>query len=122
MLQCVREILATGQRRRKAGLNLPIGPGPVAKTLCPWEMGGLFCTFHDSPSNGPGVLADRGGMEEARTIQVQRGFWAEETGPTVTEYAVLLFLIVFGVFAAITLVGVFLKRIFTTLSGSLPGS
>ena len=61
-------------------------------------------------------------MKEGRAIQVQRGFWAEETGPTVTEYAVLLFLIVFGVFAGITLVGVFSKRSFTTWSGNIPGS
>ena len=97
-----------------------VGAGPVAKTLCLWEMGGLFCTFHNSPSNGPRVLADRNGMKEERAIQVRRGFGAEEIGPTVTEYAVLLFLIVFGVFAAITLVGAFIKSSFTTVSTSLP--
>jgi Flp pilus assembly pilin Flp len=103
-------------------MTLAVSAEPVAKTLCLWEMGGLFCTFHDSPSNGPRVLADRNGMKEERAIQVRRGFWAEETGPTVTEYAVLLFLIVFGVFASIALVGVFIKRSFTTLSSSIPGS
>jgi Flp pilus assembly pilin Flp len=61
-------------------------------------------------------------MKEERAIQVRRGFGAEEIGPTVTEYAVLLFSIVFGVFTAISLIGAFIKRSFTTLSDSIPGS
>ena len=53
---------------------------------------------------------------------MRRGFWADENGPTITEYAVLLVLIVFGVFAALTLIGAFLKSTFTTVSDGIPGS
>ena len=55
-------------------------------------------------------------------VQVRRGFWADENGPTVTEYAVLLVLIVFSVFTALTLIGAFLKSTFTTVSDGIPGS
>ena len=73
--------------------------------------------------NGPGVLADRVGMKTQRwPVRVRRGFWVEENGPTVTEYAVLLVLIVFSVFAALTLIGAFLKSTFTTVSDGIPGS
>lgn len=50
------------------------------------------------------------------------GFWAEENGPTITEYAVLLVLVVFGVFTLLTLIGMFLKSSFTSLSSGLPES
>ena len=47
-------------------------------------------------------------------------FWAEQEGPTVTEYAVLLALIVFGVFALLTLIGTFVKDTYTTVTNGLP--
>ena len=73
--------------------------------------------------NGPGVLADRVGMKkQGWAVQVRRGFWTDENGPTITEYAVLLVLIVFGVFAALTLIGAFLKSTFTALSDGISGS
>jgi Flp pilus assembly pilin Flp len=73
--------------------------------------------------NGPGFLADIVGMKkQGWAVQVRRGFWVEENGPTVTEYAVLLVLIVFSVFAALTLIGAFLKITFTTVSNGIPGS
>lgn len=73
--------------------------------------------------NGPGVLADRMGMKKQDwAVQVRRGIWADEDGPTITEYAVLLVLIVFGVFTALTLIGAFLKSTFTTVSDGIPGS
>ena len=49
-----------------------------------------------------------------------RSFWAEEQAPTVTEYAVLLALIVFGAFGVVTLIGLFLKSSFTSLSDGIP--
>ncbi len=55
-------------------------------------------------------------------VQVRRGFWADENGPTITEYAVLFVLIVFSVFASLTLIGAFLKKTFTTVSDGIPGS
>ena len=55
-------------------------------------------------------------------VQGGQRFWAEEYGPTITEYAVLLVLIVFGVFAAITLIGQMVKRTFTDISDGLPES
>ena len=83
----------------------------------------MFCSFHDSPSNGLGVFADMSGMSKQRqAVWGERNFWAEENGPTVTEYAVLLALIVFGVFATITLIGAFLRSSFTNLSDGIPGS
>lgn len=51
-----------------------------------------------------------------------RTFWTEEDGPTITEYAVLLVLIVFGVFGALTLIGVFLRNTCTTVYQGLPDS
>ena len=47
-------------------------------------------------------------------------FWAEEDGPTVTEYAVLLVLIVFSLFTTLALIGTFLKNSFTDLSSGIP--
>ena len=52
-------------------------------------------------------------------VQVRRGFWADENGPTITEYAVLLVLIVFSVFASLTLIGAFLKSTFARLVQSI---
>ena len=57
-----------------------------------------------------------------RVVRTSQEFWAEEYGPTVTEYAVLLALIVFGVFGVITLVGVFIKTAFTNVTNGLPES
>ena len=48
--------------------------------------------------------------------------WADEDGPTATEYSVLLVLIVFGVFSVLSLIGAFLGEAFTTVSNGLPES
>ena len=53
-------------------------------------------------------------------IRVGRSFCVEESGPTVTEYSVLLALIVFGVFGILTLIGAFLKGTCTDVSDGLP--
>ena len=57
-----------------------------------------------------------------RAAQGGARFWAEEDGPTITEYAVLLVLIVFGVFSLLTLIGVFLRGTFMDLSNGIPES
>ncbi len=49
-------------------------------------------------------------------------FWAEENGPTITGCAVLLVLIVFGVFSLLALIGAFVKSSFTNLSTGIPES
>ena len=57
-----------------------------------------------------------------RGVEDRQRFSAEEYGPTVTEYAVLLALIVFGVFAVIGLIGVFIMDSFTSVTTGLPES
>ena len=47
-------------------------------------------------------------------------FLRSEDGPTATEYAVMLALIVVGCFATIILIGNKIQSIFTTLEGRLP--
>ncbi len=47
-------------------------------------------------------------------------FLRSEDGPTVTEYAVMLALIIVGCFVAITLIGNKIKSIYTTIEGGLP--
>ena len=49
-------------------------------------------------------------------------FLAEEDGPTITEYAVLLVLVIFGVYGLLTLIGVFLRTTYTNLSNGIPES
>ena len=53
-------------------------------------------------------------------IRAGRCFWTEQDGPTVIEYALLLALIVFGVFGVLTLIGAFLKGTCTDVSEGLP--
>ena len=48
-------------------------------------------------------------------------FLRDETGPTVTEYAVMLALIIALCFVAVGLIGNKAKATFSTLEGSLPG-
>ena len=48
-------------------------------------------------------------------------FWRESCGPTVTEYAVLLVLIIFGALSAITLMGSFLDTSIRSTTQALPG-
>ena len=60
--------------------------------------------------------------EPGRAVRARQGFWADEDGPTVIEYAVLIVLIVFGAFAMLTLIGAFLKSSFTNLSDGIPES
>ena len=53
-------------------------------------------------------------------IRVGRIFAVEQNGPTVTEYSVLLALIVLGVFGILILIGAFLKGTCTDVSDGLP--
>ena len=55
-----------------------------------------------------------------RLMSRLRTFWTEEDGPTITEYAVLLVLIVFGVFGTLTLIIAFLRNTCTTVYEGLP--
>ena len=62
-------------------------------------------------------------MEELpEIVRHGRSFWDEENGPAVTEYAVLLVLIVFSVFTTLVLIGTFLKNAFTDLSSGISES
>lgn len=49
-------------------------------------------------------------------------FYHESFGPTVTEYAVLLVLIVFGCFAVISLIGAFVASSTQSVAEALPTS
>ena len=51
-----------------------------------------------------------------------RSFFISEDGPTATEYAVMLALIVLISIAAITLLGNKVKAVFASLEGALPSS
>ena len=53
-------------------------------------------------------------------VKKARTFLCSEDGPTATEYAVMLALIIIVALAAITLLGNKVKAIFTTVSGELP--
>ncbi len=57
-----------------------------------------------------------------RAVEGGQRFWAQEYGPTVTEYAVLLALIVFGVFGVIALIGAFIRDSFRSVTSGLPES
>ena len=56
----------------------------------------------------------------SRVIRKGRSFLVEQEGPTVTEYAVLLVLIVFGVFGVLALIGTLLSNTYSGLSNGLP--
>ena len=53
-------------------------------------------------------------------VKKAKCFLRSEDGPTATEYAVMLDLIIIVALAAITLLGNKVKSIFTTVSGNLP--
>ncbi len=53
-------------------------------------------------------------------VKKARTFLKSEDGPTATEYAVMLALIIIVALAAITLLGTKVKTIFTSVSGALP--
>ena len=53
-------------------------------------------------------------------FQRVKNFLVSEDGPTATEYAVMLALIIVACIAAITALGSALKTTFTNLSGQLP--
>ena len=53
-------------------------------------------------------------------VKKMRSFLRSEYGPTVTEYAVMLVLIIVGCIAAITLIGNKVKSVFTNIEGGLP--
>ena len=56
----------------------------------------------------------------SQAMRIGARFWVEQEGPTVTEYGVLLALIVLGVFAVVTLIGDFTKDAYTNLTVGLP--
>ena len=53
-------------------------------------------------------------------IRKIRIFFHEQDGPTVTEYAVMLALIIVVCIASITLIGNKVRTMFTNLEGGLP--
>ncbi len=53
-------------------------------------------------------------------VKKMRSFLRSEDGPTVTEYAVMLALIIVVCVAAITLIGNKVESVFTTITGGLP--
>ncbi len=53
-------------------------------------------------------------------VKKARSFLKSEDGPTATEYAVMLALIIIVALAAITLLGTKVKTIFSNVSGGLP--
>ncbi|MBL8879014.1 MAG: Flp family type IVb pilin [Phycisphaerales bacterium] len=53
-------------------------------------------------------------------LQRAKQFLVNEDGPTATEYAVMLALIIIVALAAITLLGEKVNDIFTNVEGSLP--
>ena len=53
-------------------------------------------------------------------VQRVKSFFVSEDGPTATEYAVMLALIIVACIAAITALGSALKGTFENLSGNLP--
>ncbi len=53
-------------------------------------------------------------------VKKMRSFLRSEDGPTATEYAVMLALIIVGCFAAITLIGNKVKSVFTNIESGLP--
>ena len=52
-------------------------------------------------------------------VKKMRSFLRSEDGPTVTEYALMLVLIIVGCIAAMTLIGSKVKSVFTSLEGGL---
>ena len=53
-------------------------------------------------------------------VRKMRSFLRSEDGPTVTEYAVMLALIIVVCIATITLIGNKVKSVFTNIEGGLP--
>jgi Flp pilus assembly pilin Flp len=69
----------------------------------------------------PDDLADKADMKWLiRAAHMGASFWADQEGPTIAEYAVLLALIVLGVFALVTLIGEFAKDAYSTVTNGLP--
>jgi pilus assembly protein Flp/PilA len=60
-------------------------------------------------------------MSSNRYVAVLRRFVHGEEGPTATEYAVMLGLIIVVVLAAVTQIGTQLDGIFRTMVGVFPG-
>ena len=57
-------------------------------------------------------------VNRAKTLGAS--FWADQEGPTVTEYAVLLALIILGVVVSVALIGEFARDAYSTLTKGLP--
>lgn len=55
-------------------------------------------------------------------VKKAKCFLRSEDGPTATEYAVMLALIIIVALAAITLLGTKVKTIFETTTSALPGT
>ena len=53
-------------------------------------------------------------------VRKTRNFLSSEDGPTVTEYAVMLALIIVVCIAAVTLIGNKVRSVFTTVDSGLP--
>ena len=53
-------------------------------------------------------------------VQRAKDFWVSEDGPTATEYAVMLALIVVVALTAITLLGSKVTAAFTSINSALP--
>ena len=53
-------------------------------------------------------------------VKKMRSFFRSEDGPTATEYAVMLALIIVGCIVAITLIGNKVKSVFTNIEAGLP--
>ena len=74
----------------------------------------MFRNFH-------GLLTDRTDMRLARGLKnIVRRFIGDCCGPTATEYAVLLVLIIFGALTAISLLGSFVGGSMETTAKALP--
>ena len=56
----------------------------------------------------------------ATVYSLAKRFWKSEDGPTATEYAVMLALIIMVALGAITGIGVKLDSMFSSMDGQLP--
>ena len=85
----------------------------------------MFCRFHLRVIGRPGRVGIRrpARYEELLVktlIEKTCSFLRSEDGPTVTEYAVMLALIIVGCFATIILIANKVRIIFTNLEDGLP--
>ena len=67
-----------------------------------------------------GCLGNAKAQEKTRMLARMKAFLRSEDGPTATEYAVMLALIIIVALAAITLLGQKVQGIFTNVESALP--